>query len=152
MQARMISPVVVMPDALQALLALDKCIRKGGVSPRILELINLRASQINGCGVCVDMHARDARTAGETDERLMAVAAWRDAPYFTDAERSALALAEAVTRLSDREDAVTDAIWHEATRHYDEKALASLVLAIGAINLWNRHNVATKQVAGEVRR
>ena len=149
MQARMNSPVFVIPEALKALQALGKSIKKGGVSSQTLELVYLHASHINGCGRCVDVHARDAKKAGETDERLIAVAAWRDAPYFTDAERAALALTEAVTRLSDREEAVSDEIWHEATRHYDESALASLVLAIGMINLWNRVNVATKQVAGE---
>ena len=90
------------------------------------DLVHLRASQINGCSVCVDMHARELKKAGETDERLFAVAAWRDTPYFTDAERAALALTEAVTRLSDRPDPVPDEIWDEAARHYDETALAAL--------------------------
>jgi AhpD family alkylhydroperoxidase len=109
----------------------------------------LRASQINGCSVCVDGHPRIARKLGETDERLFAVAAWRDAPYFTAAERAALALAEAVTRLDDRPDPVPDEVWDEAARHYDETALAGLVLAIAGINVWNRLNVATRQPAGE---
>jgi len=87
--------------------------------------------------------------AGETNERLFAVAAWRDTPYFTDAERAALALTEATTRLSDRPDPVPDEIWDEAARHYDQKQLAALVLAIATINVWNRLNVATRQVAGE---
>jgi alkylhydroperoxidase family enzyme len=95
------------------------------------------------------MHARGAKKAGETDERLFTVAAWREAPYFTDAERAALALTEAVTRLSDRADPVPDEIWREATRHYDEPALAALILSIAVINVWNRLNVATRQVAGE---
>jgi alkylhydroperoxidase family enzyme len=86
---------------------------------------------------------------GETTERLFTVAAWRDAPYFTDAERAALALTEAVTRLSDREDPVPDEIWNEAAKHYDERELAGLVLAISLINVWNRLNVSTRQVAGE---
>ena len=109
--------------------------------PRKVELVHLRASQINGCGVCVDMHPRIAKKAGETDERLFAVAAWREAPYFTDAERAALALTEAVTRLSDRADPVPDEIWDEAARHYDEPALAALIIAIASINVWNRLNV-----------
>ena len=113
-----------------------------------LKLVHLRASQINGCGVCVDMHARELKQAGETDERLFAVAAWRETPYFSDAERAALALTEAVTRLSDRPDPVPDEIWDEASRHYDEPALAALVLQIALINVWNRLNVATRQVAG----
>ena len=108
---------------------------------------HLRASQINGCSVCVDMHPRMLKKAGETDERLFAVAAWRDAPYFSDAERAALALTEAVTRLSDRADPVPDEIWDEAARHYDEKALAALVIEIALINVWNRFNVTTRQVA-----
>jgi len=114
-----------------------------------INLVQLRASQINGCSVCVDMHARDMKRAGETDERLFAVAAWRDAPYFTDAERAALALAEALTRLDDRADAVPDDVWNEAARHYDERELSALLLSIALINVWNRLNVATRQVAGE---
>lgn len=95
------------------------------------------------------MHARAARNAGESDERLFTVAAWRDSPYFTDAERAALALTEAVTRLSDRPDPVPDPIREEITRHYDERARATLLLSIAMINVWNRLNVSTKQVAGE---
>jgi AhpD family alkylhydroperoxidase len=113
--------------------------------------VHLRASQINGCSVCVDMHAEELEKAGETPKRMFAVAAWREAPYFTEAERAALALAEAVTRLSDRADPVPDDIWNEAARHYNEPALATLVLSIAAINLWNRLNAATRQVAGEWR-
>ena len=114
-----------------------------------LGLVELRASQINGCSVCVDMHARQVRQAGETDERLFTVAAWRDAPYFSDAERAALAFTEAVTRICDRADPVPDEVWNEAVRHYDEQALAALILAIATINVWNRLNVTTRQVAGE---
>jgi len=148
MQARMSNPVMIVPDAMKALQALGASAEKGGVPPGTIGLIQLRASQINGCGVCVDLHCRMLKKAGETDERLFALAAWRDAPYFTDAERAALALAEAVTRLSDRPDPVPDAIWTEATRHYDEPALAALLLAIATINVWNRLNAATRQVAG----
>src|ERR671914_418132 len=128
MQARMKNPAMIVPAAMQALQALNASAEKSGVPPRTLGLVHLRASQINGCSVCVDMHPRLLRHAGETDERLFAVSAWRDAPYFTDAERAALALAEAVTRLSDREDPVPDAIWDEAARHFDEAALAALLL------------------------
>ena len=124
MQARMKNPVFIVPGALQAVLALGEVAKKSGVPARTLDLVYLRASQINGCSVCVDMHPRIARKAGETDERLMAVAAWRNTPYFTDAERAALALTEAVTRLSDRPDPVPDEVWNEAARHYDEPALA----------------------------
>ncbi|PYS25189.1 MAG: alkylhydroperoxidase [Acidobacteria bacterium] len=148
MEARMRNIAMIVPDAMQALHALKASTEKGGVPSRTLGLVELRASQINGCSVCVDMHARSLKKAGETDERLFAVAAWRDAPYFTDAERAALALTEAVTRLSDRADPVPDEIWKEAARHYDEPALAALIIAIANINVWNRLNVATRQVAG----
>src|SRR5437868_3597055 len=126
MQARMTNPVFVVPDALKALNALATSISKGGVPNSTLELVRLRASQINGCSMCVEMHARDLKKAGETDERLFAVAAWREAPYFSDAERAALALTEAATRMSDRGDAVNDEVWNDAARHYDENALADL--------------------------
>jgi len=142
-------PAFVVPEAMQALQALGAAVAQAGVPPRTRELVNLRASQINGCSVCVDGHPRIARKLGETDERLFAVGAWRDAPYFTDAERAALALAEAVTRLDDRSDPVPDEVWEEAARHYDETSLAGLVLAIATINVWNRLNVATRQPAGE---
>jgi len=147
-KARMSNPAMIVPDAMQAIQALWTSAEKGGVPSRTLSLVHLRASQINGCSACVDGGSRNARKAGETDERLFAVAAWRDAPYFTDAERAALALTEAVTRLSDRADPVPDEIWEEAARHYDEPALAALIIAIATVNVWNRFNVTTRQVAG----
>jgi AhpD family alkylhydroperoxidase len=149
MHARMSNPAMFVPDAMPALMALAKAVEKSGVPRRTLDLVHLRASLINGCSVCLDMHARSARQAGETDERLFTVAAWRDAPYFTDAERAALALTEAVTRLSDRADPVPDEVWEEARRHYDQPALAGLILAISLINVWNRLNITTRQIAGE---
>jgi len=142
------NPAMIAPNAIQALQALGKAAEHGGLPKRTIDLVHLRVSQINGCSVCVDMHARDLKRSGDTDERLFTVAAWRDAPFFTDAERAALALAEAVTRISDRPDPVSDEVWAEATRHYDEAALAALVLSISLINVWNRLNVATRQVAG----
>ena len=148
MQARMSNPATIIPDAMQGIQALIKAAGQGGVPQTTLELVHLRASQINGCSFCVDSGARSARKAGETDERLFAVAAWREAPYFTDAERAALALTEAATRLADRADPVPDSIWDEAARHYDEPALAALILAIATVNVWNRLNVTTRQVAG----
>lgn len=148
MEARMNHPAYVVADAMSALQALGAAVQNGGISPKLLELMNLRASQINGCGVCAVNHPRIARKLGETDDRLFAVAAWREAPYFDDAERAALALTEAVTRLSDRADPVPDEIWNEAAKHYDAAGLATLVLAIASINVWNRLNVATRQVAG----
>ena len=149
LRERMKNPVLVLPDALQAMLALGKAADQAGVPPRTLALVQLRASQINGCSVCVDLHQRHARKLGDSDERLFAVAAWQDAPYFTAAERAALALTEAVTRLADRPDPVPDEVWDEAARHYDEAQLAALVLSIAAINTWNRINVATRQITGE---
>jgi AhpD family alkylhydroperoxidase len=148
MQSRMTNPAFVVPEALKALNSLGTSISKGGVPTTTLELVRLRASQINGCSLCVEMHARDLKKAGEKDERLFTVAAWREAPYFTDAERAALALTEAATRLNDRADPVNDEIWNEAAKHYDEKAMADLVLNIALINFWNRVNVPIRQVAG----
>jgi AhpD family alkylhydroperoxidase len=135
---------------MKALYALHESVAKGGLPARITDLMQLRSSQINGCSLCVDLHARQMRKAGESDERLFAVAAWRDAPYFTDAERAALALSEAITRLSDRSDPVPDDVWNEAARHFDEKALAALVISIATINVWNRLNASTRQLAGSV--
>ena len=147
--ARLKHPVMLLPDAMQSLQAMGAAIDKSGVPARTLELVSLRASQINGCSVCVDGHPRIARKLGETDDRLFAVACWRDAPYFDEAERAALALTEAVTRMADTSEPVPDAVWDEAARHYDETQLAALVMSIGLINLWNRTNVATRQVAGQ---
>jgi AhpD family alkylhydroperoxidase len=149
MPARMQNPAMILPDAMQAILALQSATEQGGVPPTTLSLVHLRVSQINGCTLCVESGACNARQAGESDERLRAVATWRDAPGFTAAERAALALAEAVTRLSDRADPVPDEIWDEAARHYDERALAALLLSIALTNVYNRLNVATRQVAGE---
>jgi AhpD family alkylhydroperoxidase len=149
MQARMKNPAEVLPDAIKALQALAPAAYKGGVPPQTLALVHLRASQINGCSACVDGGIKHARKAGESDERLFAVSAWREAPYFSDAERAALALAEAETRLSERPEGVPDEVWDEAARHYDEPALAALVLWIGTTNLYNRLNVTTRQPAGK---
>ena len=147
MQARMTNPATILPAAMPAILKLFKT-TKEGVPEATLELAHLRASQINGCSACVDAGVRTARKAGESDERLFAVAAWRESPYFTDAERAALALTEAATRLSDRADPVPDEVWDEAAHHFDEPALAALVLMIGVTNLFNRLNATTRQVAG----
>jgi AhpD family alkylhydroperoxidase len=151
MQPRMRNPAVSVPGAMQAMRALEAAVKKGDVPARTLELVNLRTSQINGCSLCVDTHPHDLNKGGESDERLFALAAWREAPFCTDAERAALALAEAATRLSDRADAVPDEVWDEAARHHDEPALAALVLNIALINCWNRINATTQQVAGSFR-
>lgn len=151
MQPRIQNPGALLPDAIPGIQTLIAAAHKGGVPPKTLSLVHLRASQINGCSFCVGSGVEHAQKAGETTERLFAVAAWRDAPCFTDAERAALALAEAVTRLADRPDPVPDEIWNEAARHYDERALAALLLWIATTNVFNRLNVPTRQVAGSVR-
>ncbi|MEW9556105.1 carboxymuconolactone decarboxylase family protein [Nonomuraea sp. NPDC050783] len=148
MEARMGNPAFVVPGAMQALQALGKSVHDAGLPAGLLDLVYTRASQINGCGVCLEMHARDMKKNGESDERLWTLAGWRDAPYFTDEERAALALTEAVTRLADRPEAVSDEVWSEAADHFDEKQLGALVMAIASINVWNRLNAATRQVAG----
>jgi AhpD family alkylhydroperoxidase len=149
MQARIDNPAFTVPGAMQALQRLGAAVKHADVPATTLYLVELRASQINGCSVCVDIHSRELKAAGEPDERIFAVAAWREASYFTDAERAALALTEAATRLADQSDPVSDEVWQEAARHYDEPQLAALVVAIAAINAWNRINVATRQVSGE---
>lgn len=148
MQARLKTPTTLLPGAVQAVQALMAVVQKAGVPPKVFHLTHLRTSQINGCSVCVDGGVKHAKQDGETDERLHAVAAWREMPHFSDAERAALALAEAVTRLDDR-DPVPDAVWNDAARHYDERQLAALVLWIATVNLFNRVNVSTRQPAGQ---
>jgi AhpD family alkylhydroperoxidase len=147
MQPRIKNPAAVIPNAMTALLNLAKVAESSTIPPKTLSLVHLRASQINHCAVCIDMEIKRSAER-ETAQRLAAVAAWRDAPFFTEAERAALALAESITRLADRDDAVSDEVWAEAARHYDEPQLASLVLYITVTNVWNRLNVATRQVAG----
>lgn len=148
MQPRMNNPVLVVPGALEALQSLGDAVRSSGIPETTLYLIEARASQINGCSVCLDMHSRELKAAGEPDERVFMVGAWREAPYFSDAERAALALTEEATRLADRSDPVPDAVWEEAARHYDESQLAGLVLAVAAINAFNRINASTRQLTG----
>ncbi len=149
MQPRMKSPAMTVPGAMEGLQKLGAAARNAGVPATTLYLIEVRASQINGCSVCLDMHTRELKAAGESDERIHMVGAWREAPYFSDAERAALALTEAATRLADRSDPVPDEVWEEAARHYDEQELAGLVIAIAGINAWNRINAATRQITGE---
>lgn len=151
MPPRMKNPAMVLPDAMQAILKLNQATRSGAVPAATLELAHLRASQINGCSSCVYAGSRQAKRAGETDERLFAVAAWRDSLQFNDAERAALALTEAVTRLSEQADPVPDDVWEQAQQHYDEPALAALaalILAIATTNVFNRLNVTTRQIPG----
>ena len=146
--ARMTNPAFAVDGAMDALNAVNKSISRARL-PIPRELVHLRASQINGCSVCVDMHAKAARKSGESEERVYAVGAWRETPYFTDAERAALALTEALTRLADRADQVPDDLWDAAAEHFDDTQLGALVLEIATVNLWNRLNVATRQVVGE---
>ncbi len=146
--ARMTNPAFAVPDAMDALNAVAKSISRARL-PVSRELIHLRASQINGCSFCVDMHAKEALKAGESQERIFSVAAWRETPYYTDAERAALELTEALTRLADRADQVPDEMWDAAAEHFDETQLGALVLDIATVNLWNRLNIATRQVVGE---
>jgi AhpD family alkylhydroperoxidase len=149
MEPRMKNPAAVIPGAWQAVSALAEITKTGGLPASTLGLVHLRASQINGCSACVDGGVKSALKSGETAERLGTVAAWREAPYFSDAERAALALTEAATRLADSPDPVPDEIWDEAARHYDEQGLASLVLAITVANVFNRLNRVTRQPAGQ---
>ena len=148
MEPRMKNPAAVIPGAWQAVVALNKASESGGVPSSTLELVHLRVSQINGCSACVDSGVKAAAKSGESAERIGTVAAWREAPYFTDAERAALALAEAATRLADAADPVPDEIWDEAAKHFDERGLASLMLKIAVTNVFNRLNRVTRQVAG----
>jgi AhpD family alkylhydroperoxidase len=149
MESRIKNPAMSLPGAFEALQALHKATEKGGVPRATLEFMNLRASQINGCSVCVDMHSRALKKLGEKDVRIFALSAWREAPYYSDAERAALALTEAGSRLSDRADPVPNEVWKEAARHYSETQLSALVMSIGMINLWNRLNAVTRQVGGD---
>jgi AhpD family alkylhydroperoxidase len=149
MEPRIKSPAMTLPGAMDAIHALAKAVEAGGVPRATLELCSLRASQINGCAVCLDIHSRALKKLGERDEKICTVAAWREAPYFSDAERAALALTEAETRIADRGDPVPDEVWREVTRYFGEKALAALVLSIASINLWNRLNATTRQPSGE---
>lgn len=148
MQARMKNPAMIVPNAMPALMNLGAAAKKADIPATTALLVVLRASQINGCSWCTEAHSRELREAGESDERIFSVSAWREAPYFTDAERAALALAEAATRISDRADPVSDDIWEEAARHYDERGMAALSLNIALVNFWNRLNVMVRQPAG----
>jgi AhpD family alkylhydroperoxidase len=149
MRARITNPALTVAGALDAFQKLGASATEAGIPSTMLELVRLRASQINGCSVCVDIHSRRLEHAGESSERIATVAAWRDTSYFSDAERAALALTEAATRLGDRADPVPDEVWDDAVRHFTERQLAALVIAIAAINAYNRVNVTTRQMSGE---
>ncbi|MGE0547489.1 MAG: carboxymuconolactone decarboxylase family protein [Kofleriaceae bacterium] len=149
MQARIKNPAAIVPDAMKAILALNAVTQRCDVPAKTLALCHQRASQINGCAACIDMGVRSARRDGETDDRLHAVAAWRHSPLFNEAERAALALTESVTLLAHETDPVPDEVWSEAAHHYNEVQLAGLLLSIALTNMFNRLNVATRQVPGE---
>jgi len=149
MKARIKNPAMSVPGVLEAFGQLGAAASSAEIPETTLYLVQLRASQINGCSVCVDIHTRELEYAGESSERIYTVAAWRETPYFSDGERAALALTEAATRLADRPDPVSDEVWDEAARHYSEPQLAALVVAIATINAYNRLNATTRQITGE---
>lgn len=136
----------VAPKAFRALLTLAQHVRNSGLEPTLVELVNLRVSQMNGCAFCIDMHTKDLRAAGETEQRLYLLSAYREAPFYSDRERAALAWAEAVTELG--KDGVPDAVYEETRRHFGEAELVELTLAVIQINAWNRMNVAFRMPAG----
>lgn len=136
----------VAPDGVRALSGLEAYVRKSGLESDLLELIRTRASQLNQCAYCIDMHTKDARAGGETEQRLYALPAWREAPFYTDRERAALAWTEAMTLVS--RGPVPDAVYREARQHFSEKDLVDLTLALVAINGWNRLSVAFRTVPG----
>jgi len=136
------------PQAFQAMLQIEQEIHESGLEKSLLELVKARASQINGCAWCVDMHTKDARARGETEQRLYLLPVWCEAPCYSERERAALAWTEAVTQIATTHD-VPDAVYDEARRHFDEKALVDLTLAVIAINGWNRLNVAFRTKVGD---
>ena len=148
MQSRMTNPVFILPEAMQAMFALNKP-TEDKLPLKLRKLVHLRASQINGCSVCVDMHAKEFQKDNVPLEHIFAVAAWRDTPYFSDAERAALELTENLTRLADQADPVPDAVWEKVTRHFSQPEIAALLVDIALINSWNRFNVAVRMMAGE---
>jgi AhpD family alkylhydroperoxidase len=138
----------VMTKFFKYLVSASKVVTDSPLPPATRELVNLRASQINGCAFCADMHTKDAAQAGETQLRLNLVAVWREATVFTEAERAALELTEQGTRIADAGPGVTDEAWANAAKHYDDDQLAALVALIAEINAWNRVNVITRQPGG----
>jgi len=149
-KSRLKNPAILIPEAMAPLQALGQLLGQvKGEPARALSLAMLRASQLNGCALCLDGSCTLLRGFGESEERLFAVSAWRESPRFTAPERAALALAEAMTRLSDRSDPVPDVVWEEAARHFSERELALLVLGVATQNLYNRINVTTRQVTAD---
>lgn len=149
MQARMKNAVVIIPEAMAPMQGMIQAVQGQGLPEELLDLVHLRVSQINGCSSCVDGGLKNLRKLGATDERIGLVSAWRETPYYTDAERAALDLAESATRLADRTDAVPDEVWDAAAAHYDDKQLAAILLMIAMSNLFNRLNAPVRQIAGD---
>lgn len=136
----------IAPEGYRAMYGLERYVRQSGLEPSLLELIKLRASQINGCAYCIDMHTKDARAAGETEQRLYLLDAWREAPFYTDRERAAFAWTEAVTKVT--EGHVPDAVFEEVREQFNDKELADLTMAIAAINAWNRMAISFRALPG----
>ncbi len=139
-----ISYAKVAPEGIRALGGLEAYVRRCGLEPGLLELVKIRASQLNGCGSCIDMHTKDARANGETEQRLYGLSAWRESPFYTDRERAALAWAVAVTLVS--HGSAPDALYEETRRYFSEKELVDLTLALVAINAWNRLSISFRTV------
>ncbi len=148
MQSRMPNPVFIFPEAMQAMFALNKSI-DGKLPSRLRGLVHLRASQINGCSVCVDMHAKELQQDGTPLDHIFAVAAWRETPFFSEAERAVLELTEHLTRLADQADPVPDSIWEKVAKHFSQPEIAALLVDIAQINSWNRFNVAVRMMVGD---
>jgi AhpD family alkylhydroperoxidase len=134
------------PGGYQAMLGLEKYLHDCGLEERLIHLVKLRASQINGCAYCLDMHWKDLRAINESEQRLYSLDAWEESPFYTDRERAALAWTEAVTRVS--QDHVPDEVYEKVRRHFTEKELADLTLAVATINAWNRLSIAGRAVPG----
>jgi AhpD family alkylhydroperoxidase len=133
----------------KAMLAIEKYVSECGLDHRLIHLMKMRASQINGCAYCIDMHSIDARAAGETEQRLYELDAWRETPFFSDRERAALAWTEAITLVS--EDHVPDAVFEEVKKYFNEKEIVDLTIVATVINMWNRMAIATRAVPGHYR-
>ena len=146
MEAR-INLMHVAPGIIQAMLGLEKQVRQAGLDPRLLDLVRMRASQINGCAYCLDMHSKDARANGETEQRLYGLNAWRETPYYSDRERAALEWTEALTLVA--ETRVPDDVYDRVRQQFSEDELVHLSLAIVAINGFNRLNIAARTVPGD---
>jgi AhpD family alkylhydroperoxidase len=144
----MTNPAFILPETMQAMFALNNSI-EGKLPLRTRKLVHLRASQINGCSVCVDMHAKELQKDGTPLEHIFAVAAWRETPYYSEAERAALELTECLTRIADRPDPVPDTVWEKTKRHFSEPEIAALLVDIALINSWNRFNVAVRMMVGQ---